>query len=287
MQLKNLTTSLMACEANINKSCSTDLPPINKTEMAACEVAMNAFKKLTDACILKKAAEACTCWTSSNFTKTAAAVKKCDAASDNKKMTAAKKKCTAAFGKCRKLEDDVSTALSACSPLNSKTRVVAAIKQGLKNIAAATKVQTKLNKTATTRQAGSITCAAFLALAETARGSLLSAPLLKGTEDKMNTVINAVVGTCSDTEKKSLLTKSTEYGLTAANIQLTIDSKQTDLLVSTGSTVSTSAIQATIDAESSASNTTTTAKASAQATTKAASGRRHRQMFKAANMKIW
>jgi len=276
----------MKCEQNINKSCNADLPAINATKMALCEVAMNAFKNLTDTCIKKTGTEACTCWESSNFTKTATAVKKCDLKDDNQKMTWAKKNCTAAFGKCRKLEDDVSTALSACSPLNSKTRVVAAIKQGLKNIAAAAKVQTKLNTTAATRQAGSLTCAAFLALAKVAKESMLQAPLLKGTEDKMTTLINAVVASCSATEKKDLLTTSVEFGLTANNINLTIEAKQTDLLVSTGSTVSTTALQATIDAATNAT-TVTTAKASAQATTKAASGRRHRQMFKASNMKIW
>merc|ERR1719483_379773 len=284
-QFMNLTVSLKKCENNINTSCSSDLPALNATHMALCEVAMNAFKNLTDTCIKLTGTAACTCWESDGFTFTAKAVKKCDLKSTNSKMTAAKKKCTTAFGKCRKLEDDVSTALSACSPLNSKSRAVASIKQGLKNIAAAAKVQTKLNTTAgaTKRAAASMTCAAFLTLANKAKLSMLTAPLLVGTETLMTKVIDAVVAACSDAEKKTLITTSGEFGLTANNIKLTIDAKQTDLLVSTGSTVSTTAVQATIDSEAAA----TTVASSAQATTKKASGRRHRQMFKASNMKIW
>jgi len=287
-QFQNLTVSLMKCEQNINTSCSSDLPALNATHMALCEVAMNAFKNLTDTCIKLSGTAACTCWESDGFTFTAKAVKKCDLKSTNTKMTAAKKSCTSAFGKCRKLEDDVSTALSACSPLNSKSRAIASIKQGLKNIAAATKVQTKLNTTAgaTKRAAASMTCAAFLTLANKAKLSMLTAPLLVGTETLMTKVIDAVVAACSDAEKKTLITTSGEFGLTANNIKLTIEAKNTDLLTSTGSTVSTTAVQATIDSEASAT-TVTTASAAAQATTKKASGRRHRQMFKASNMKIW
>merc|ERR1719483_1824445 len=93
-QFQNLTVSLKNCEQNINTSCSSDLPALNATHMALCEVAMNAFKNLTDTCIKLTGTAACTCWESDGFTFTAKAVKKCDLKSTNTKMTAAKKSCT-------------------------------------------------------------------------------------------------------------------------------------------------------------------------------------------------
>merc|ERR1712083_681550 len=135
-QLKNLTTLLAACEGNINTSCVGSLPEINKTAHDLCETAMNAFAALTKDCQKKTGAEACSCWTNSTLEFTVRAVKKCDVSADNKLMTAAKKKCTEAFGKCRKIEDEVSPALSACSPANTKSRATADIKQGLKKFIA-------------------------------------------------------------------------------------------------------------------------------------------------------
>ena len=135
----------MKCEEEISSSCSANLPTINMTELNICSEAVQAFSGMTKECQLKKGAEACTCWSSMALQSAVTAVKKCDLKQDNKKMTAAKKACTSAFGKCRKLEDEVSPAISACSPANTKSKAIADIKQGLKNKLAANKLSSKIN----------------------------------------------------------------------------------------------------------------------------------------------
>ena len=54
----------------------------------------------------------------------------------NKEVTKAKKNCTSTFSACKSAEDEVTKAVSACSPANTASKVTAAIKQGNTNIAA-------------------------------------------------------------------------------------------------------------------------------------------------------
>jgi len=275
-QLKNLTTLLFACEANINKSCNADLPPINTTKHELCDKAMTAFSALTKECIGKSGEAACKCWTNSSLEFSANAVKKCDIKDDNKKMTAAKKKCTTAFGKCRKTEDDVSTALSACAPVNSAEKVKAKIKQGYKNKAAAAKASAKINATAkaTSRAANSMACAAFLSLSKTATQAILQAPLLSSLETLLLKIVSATVSTCTADQKASLITVSGEMDKTAAAIDLNIASKQTDLETQTGTTVSSDEFT---DAPTAAPTPTSTK----------SSSRLQRNLFRAANLRSW
>jgi len=284
-QLKNLTSLLGACEENINTSCNANLPVINTTEHDLCHTAMTAFANLTKDCQMKTGEEACTCWTNSTLEFSANAVKKCDISDDNKNMTAAKKQCTTAFGKCRKIEDSVSLALSACSPANTKSRATADIKQGLKNKAAVTKATAKINATAsnsTSRAAASIACAVFITDIKSATAEILRAPLLAGTETVLLALVGVTVATCSSEDKTTLFTLSVEMDRTAETINLNIESKQNDLLISQGATVSTTVIQATIAAEAAATTTASAVNMNTKITTKAPSLKR--EMFKAANL---
>jgi len=287
-QLKNLTSLLGACEENINTSCNANLPVINTTEHDLCHTAMTAFANLTKDCQMKTGEEACTCWTNSTLEFSANAVKKCDISDDNKNMTAAKKQCTTAFGKCRKIEDSVSLALSACSPANTKSRATADIKQGLKNKAAVTKATAKINATAsnsTSRAAQgihSITCAVFITDIKSATAEILRAPLLAGTETVLLALVGVTVATCSSEDKTTLFTLSVEMDRTAETIDLNIESKQNDLLISQGATVSTTVIQATIAAEAAATTAASAVNMNTKITTKAPSLKR--EMFKAANL---
>jgi len=284
-QLKNLTSLLGACEENINTSCNANLPVINTTEHDLCHTAMTAFANLTKDCQMKTGEEACTCWTNSTLEFSANAVKKCDISEDNKKMTKAKKQCTTAFGKCRKIEDSVSLALSACSPANTKSRATADIKQGLKNKAAVTKATAKVNATAsnsTSRAAASIACAVFITDIKSATAEILRAPLLAGTETVLLALVGVTVATCSSEQKTKLFTLSVEMDRTAETIDLNIESKQNDLLISQGATVSTTVIQATIAAEAAATTAASANNMNTKITTKAPSLKR--EMFKAANL---
>jgi len=235
-------------------------------------------------CQKKTGEKACACWTNSTLATRVAEVKKCDISDDNKAMTKAKKACTNAFGKCRKVEDSVSSVLSACSPANTKSRATADIKQGLKNKAAVTSATAKINATAsnsTSRQAASMTCAVFTTNIISATAEISRAPLLKGTETVLLALVSATVATCTSAEKTKLLTLSVEMDRTAVSIDLNLEHKQTDLLISQGTTVSTSAIQAIIDAEA---NATTAAPATmTMAMTTGSSAKR--RMFKASKVR--
>merc|ERR1719477_204628 len=287
-QLANLTALLGACEDNINASCSANQPSINQTEHDLCEAAMTAFADGTKECQKKTGAEACACWTNSTLETQVAEVKKCDISDDNKAMTKAKKECTSAFGKCRKVEDSVSESLSACSPANTKSRATADIKQGLKNKAAVTKATAKINATASnstsraTQGIHSITCAVFITDIKAATAEILRAPLLAGTETVLLALVGVTVATCSSEDKTTLFTLSVEMDRTAETINLNIESKQNDLLISQGATVSTTVIQATIAAEAAATTAASAVNMNTKITTKAPSLKR--EMFKAANL---
>jgi hypothetical protein len=297
-QLRNLTVSLMKCEANINTSCNADLPTINVTDLNLCNTAMTAFAALTKECQLKSGSSACSCWTNSTLSFSSNAVKKCDISDDNKKMTKAKKACTTAFGQCRKLEDSVSSALSACAPANTKSRAIADIKQGIKNKNAASTAVTKINATgqATSRASASVTCAVFITMINDVQPDLLRAPLLEGLETKLTKVNDATVGTCTTAQKTTLITLATSTAGKAGAIDLAIESKQSDLLISSGTTVSITAVNATLfETTTVAAGATTIAGATAAAgpttaagatTTKSAS-KRQRKIFKASKMKNW
>merc|ERR1712083_137084 len=195
--------------------------------------------------------------------------------------TAAKKKCTEAFGKCRKIEDEVSPALSACSPANTKSRATADIKQGLKNKAAVKKATAKINATAaaTSRAAVTVTCAVFIVDVKAATTEILRAPLLKGTETKLLALVSVTVATCSSTEQTTLSSLSVEMTRTADAIDLNIASKQSDLQISEGTTAKISDIQAEIDA------VPTTAAPSPTVMTTGSSAKR--RMFKASKVRGW
>merc|ERR1712088_747404 len=243
-------------------------------------------------CQKKTGKEACACWTNSTLATRVAEVKKCDISDDNKAMTKAKKGCTTAFGKCRKVEDSVSESLSACSPANTKSRATADIKQGLKNKAAVTKATAKINETAsnsTSRQAASMTCSVFTTSVISATAEILRAPLLEGLETILLALASATVATCTSAEKTKLFTLSVEMDKTAVSIDLNIEHKQLDLQVSQGTTASTVAIQAIIDAEASATTDApaTVSAVSAVSMTMTTASSSKRRMFKASKVRGW
>merc|ERR1719350_1600402 len=120
-QLTNLTETLLKCEDEIKNNCDpSNLPLPNITEVNTCKTAISTFKSKTGECLKKTGSAACTCWADATIASTAKTVKTCDLSSNAKKFAKALKNCTSAFGKCRKYEDDVSTALHACNLDTSK-----------------------------------------------------------------------------------------------------------------------------------------------------------------------
>merc|ERR1712083_1285561 len=162
-------------------------------------------------------------------------------------------------------------------------------KQGLKNKAAASNATKKFNATAsnsTSRQAASMTCAVFTTKVISATAEILRAPLLEGLETILLALVSATVATCTSAEKTKLLTLSVEMDKTAVSIDLNIEHKQLDLQVSQGTTASTAAIQAIIDAEASAT-TATPATVSAVSMTMTTASSSKRRMFKASKVRGW
>ena len=152
-------------------------------------------------------------------------------------------------------------------------------------LGSAIKLSTKINaaENVATRSAASLTCSAFIVMVREAAQDMIRAPLLESTETKINLLVEATVATCSVDEKTRLLAASVEVDMAADAIDLNIDSKQADLLISTGTTVSISAVNATITSKSSTTSSTTLS----PVTTTRATQRRGRKMFKAAKMKMW
>jgi hypothetical protein len=237
LKFVNLTSELGACEASINKKCNTDLPAINQTEIDTCSTAIDAFVSLTTPAIAAKGEAACKLWVADDMTAAAAKVKVCDVSSTNSKMVKAKTACAKAFGSCRKVEDTVSEALSACSPANSLSAVKAAIAQGTKNLAAAKKVSAKVasaKATRTTRAA--MACGSFAVKIAATAGELEASPLLAGIIDILNAVLALTVSPCSAAEKLELASAEDSFTGAVETIELAIEEKQKDLEISTGST---------------------------------------------------
>lgn len=244
-KLANLTAELGACEASINASCNSGLPPINTTEHALCAEKMNNFSAGVDACIKMTGADACTCWTSAELSAAKDAISGsgvCDISGDNKLMTAAKKACTTAFGACRKLEDTVSPALSACSPSNTVTKLTAAITQGTKNKAAAQGLKTKVASAASARAAGNYSCSAFTTAVTAAIAQIEAAALSSGLETLLTDLSSSTVAACSTDEKTALTATSTLIDAAVTVIEEYITEKQSALEIQTGSTIAVSTV---------------------------------------------
>ena len=87
--------------------------------------------------------DACSCWTSSNYSAVSDAVKTCKI-SEVSEVATGLKACTSAFSKCRKFEDDVIDAFSSCTKSVSDLKLKAAALS--KNKDALTDVKAKVAK---------------------------------------------------------------------------------------------------------------------------------------------
>merc|ERR1719422_2037644 len=117
-QLTNLTKTLFDCEVEVNKSCSMDFPAPNMTFVDLCAKDIETFETKTDECYkLSKAdtaADACTCWTDTEYAALSKKVKSCKIA-ETGDVAKGLKACKDAFSTCRKYEDDAVASMAACS----------------------------------------------------------------------------------------------------------------------------------------------------------------------------
>merc|ERR1712227_206489 len=208
---KNLTALaalLNGCEAKVKTACSTENMPLpNITEVSACVDAKMTFKGMVDKCQMMKdnGTEACDCWSNDNFTALVTTIRGCKLSDDQKAVTAQLKNCKAEFSACKQAEDDGMKAMSSCA--TSKADLLASAKTLTENSAgidaAKTKVDSLANSTSSSRAAAA-TCAEILtAVAANPENSTITT-----LTSKITSISSSLV--CSDDEKTSLMTSSTD-----------------------------------------------------------------------------
>ena len=110
--LTDLVNNLLACEEDISKACSTDIPTYNQTYVEECNNIINNFTVATEECVNKASVdEACTCWKELD-SKSVGGCKKIDEAESIKD---AFEVCKKTFSKCKKYEDYSINIFSDCS----------------------------------------------------------------------------------------------------------------------------------------------------------------------------
>merc|ERR1712223_1911854 len=129
--------------------------------------------------------------------------------------------CTNAFGKCRKYEDDVGSAIHAC---NIDTSTLAKKLKNLQvNSAALSSLQTKLNSTASSRNVRdasdrSLTCSAVISTSTTVVSLVSQNPVSYSIFTLVQTVIS-VTFTCTETEKKAIQSVTASVSQAIVHVQ--------------------------------------------------------------------
>merc|ERR1712241_54599 len=250
-QLANLTATLDKCEDDIHTACDpSNFPQPNMTFIDMCDALVAEFKTEAGKCLnqsvggYKQAAStACDCWTATALNELAVKAKNCKAKDEAGAIATALKTCTTAFGKCRKFEDDASTALAACSSDSSKLTMKAAAPLANSDAvtAAQEKVKTLTNSSRRLARAAS-TCAEILTyaqkLAEMAKNSPAS-PDITTTAAK---ITGASAVTCTPAEVSALTAVQTDLDDAVAKIGTALAAVQEQLETLTGSTASSSVL---------------------------------------------
>merc|ERR1712227_510428 len=253
---KNLTALaalLNGCEAKVKTACSTENMPLpNITEVTACVDAKMTFKGMVDKCQMMKdnGTEACDCWSNDNFTALVTTIRGCKLSDDQKAVTAQLKNCKTEFSACKQAEDDGMKAMSSCA--TSKADLLASAKTLTENSAgidaAKTKVDSLANSTSSSRAAAA-TCAEILtAVAANPENSTITT-----LTSKITSISSSLV--CSDDEKTSLMTSSTDLASAKESVDGSLATIKEDLEIATGSAPTDEEISAATSSQTSTSAT--------------------------------
>merc|ERR1711874_935395 len=258
-QLQNLTKTLFECEIEVNKSCDpANIPQPNMTFIDRCKELVDNFSAEAGTCYDKtyggkktNSSDACYCWTHNKINATIDELKTCKANKESAAITAALKNCTSAFGVCRKYEDDASTALSSCASDSSKLTKKAANLAA--NNASMTAAKEKMASLASSRSGGvgilgsnedrtAASCAEIITISQT---------IVKITnQNPQSTKITTYTVTYTAAEKTSLLTEVTSMETAIVSVTTVLVTIQEQIQTLTGSTASTSQLDA-VNAETS------------------------------------
>merc|ERR1711981_322888 len=240
---KNLTALaalLNGCEAKVKTACSTENMPLpNITEVSACVDAKMTFKGMVDKCQMMKdnGTEACDCWSNDNFTALVTTIRGCKLSDDQKAVTAQLKNCKTEFSACKQAEDDGMKAMSSCA--TSKADLLASAKTLTENSAgidaAKTKVDSLANSTSSSRAAAA-PCAEVLTIVTEITTAVAANPensTITTLTSKITSVSSSLV--CSDDEKTSLMTSSTDLASAKESVDGSLATIKEDLEIATGS----------------------------------------------------
>jgi len=262
-QLKNLTDTLFDCEITVNASCNpANIPQPNFTLLAACQKLMDSFTKEATTCLNKTTGkgktnnvDACTCWSSSSLSQTAAKLKHCKANNESKAITAALKNCTTAFQKCRKFEDAAGKAISSCASDSSKLIKKAANLAA--NSASMTAAKTKMSSLSTSsgkklvvRATAAASCADVISISKKISKISMTFPQSPMITTYAKKISSSTV-TCTTEQKTSLIAEVTAMETAIARVKSVLATIQEEIQTLTGSTASTTQL----DAENAATST--------------------------------
>merc|ERR1712045_351945 len=255
--LTNLATLLNGCEAKVKAACATENMPLpNMTEVSACVSSMETFKGMVDKCQMMKenGTEACSCWSNANFTTLAATIRKCKISDTQKAVVKQLSLCKGNFSACKQAEDDGMKAMSSCS--TSKSDLLASAKTLKANSAgldsAKTKVDSLANST-TKKRAAAASCAEIITIVTEIK-TIVAANPENSTVTTLTTKITSVASTvtCSDAEKTSLATSSSDLAAAKESVDGSLATIKEDLEIATGSAPTDSEIESAPTASSTA-----------------------------------
>merc|ERR1712158_289269 len=256
--LTNLATLLNGCEAKVKAACATENMPLpNMTEVSACVSSMETFKGMVDKCQMMKenGTEACSCWSNANFTTLAATIRKCKISTTQKAVVAQLSLCKGNFSACKQAEDDGMKAMSSCS--TSKSDLLASAKTLKANSAgldsAKTKVDSLAGNSTTKKRAAAASCAEIITIVTEIK-TIVAANPENSTVTTLTTKITSVASTvtCSDAEKTSLATSSSDLAAAKESVDGSLATIKEDLEIATGSAPTDSEIESATTASSTA-----------------------------------
>merc|ERR1712165_137285 len=263
MNLTSLATLLNGCEDKVKMACATENMPLpNMTEVSACVSSMETFKGMVDKCQMMKdnGTEACSCWSNDNFTALVTTIKGCKISSDQKLVIAQLSSCKGNFSACKQAEDDGMKAMSSCS--TSKAALLASAKTLSANSAGLDSAKTTVDSLAgnTSTRAAAASCAEIITIVTEITTIVASNPE-NSTVTTLTTKITSATGlTCSDAEKTSLATSSSDLASAKESVDGSLATIKEDLEIATGSAPTDSEISSATTAAASSATSTSSAR---------------------------
>jgi hypothetical protein len=256
--LTDLATLLNGCEVKVKAACATDNMPLpNMTEVSACLSAMTTFKGMVNTCQMEmtNGTAACTCWSNSSFTALATTIRGCKGKTSQTAMLAQLASCKSNFSACKQAEDDGMKAMSSCA--TSKADLLASAKTLTANSAGLDSAKTKVDSLASSNSTGkkraAASCAEIITIVTEIK-TIIAANPENSTVTTLTTKITSVASTvtCSDDEKTSLATSSSDLAAAKESVDGSLATIKEDLEIATGSAPTESEISGATTASSTA-----------------------------------